>query len=142
MEQGWNKLGHTRGDVLEPSPGSGMAIGGRHKHSEWLKRAKNGHFVAIRGSGGSKLVEQCGTRLEQVRAHPGGCDETISQVWKGHWGRHRPSKWLEKAKNGNFLAIGGPGGSKLVDQCGSKLDLVRAHPGQTDGTIPWVRNGH
>ena len=102
MEQGWNKLGHIRGDVLEPSPGSGMAIGGRHKHSEWLKRAKNGHFVAIRGSGGFKLVDQCGARLEQVRALPGGCDETISQVCKGQWGRHRPSNWLKKAKNGNF----------------------------------------
>ena len=117
-----------------------------HRGAQYaLKMAQmgqNSHFVAISGSGGSKLVEQCGTWLEQVRAHPVGCDETISQVWKGHWGRHRPSKWLEKAKNGNFLAIGGPGGSKLVDQCGSKLDLVRAYPGQTDGTIPWVRNGH
>ena len=78
VEQGWNKLGHTRGDVLEPSPGSGMAIGGLHKHSKWLKRAKNGHFVAISGSGGSKLVDQCGTRLEQVRAHPRRCDGTVS----------------------------------------------------------------
>ena len=67
MEQGWNKLGHTRGDVLEPSPGSGMTIGGRHKHSKWLKRAKNGHFVAIRGSGGSKLVEHGWNKLGHIQ---------------------------------------------------------------------------
>ena len=40
VEQGWNKLGHTRGDVLEPFPGSIMAIGGRHMPSKWLKWAK------------------------------------------------------------------------------------------------------
>ena len=112
MEHGWNKLGYTRGDVMEPSPGSGVAIGGLHKHSKWLKRAKNGHFVAIRGSGGSKLVDQCGTRLEQVRAHPVGCDETISQVWKGHWGRHRPSKWLLWSLMAFLSHSGAPGAPK------------------------------
>ena len=66
------------------------------------KMGQNTYFVAISGSGGSKLVDQCGTRLEQVRALPGGCDEIISQVCKGQWGRHRPSNWLKKAKNGNF----------------------------------------
>ena len=112
MEQGWNKLGHTQGDVLKPSPGSGMAIGGLHKHSKWLKRAKNGHFVAISGSGGSKLVDQCGTRLEQVRAHPVGCDETISQVCKGQWGRHRPSKWLLWSLMAFLSHSGAPGAPK------------------------------
>ena len=109
------------------------------------KMGQNTHFVAISGSGGSKLVDQRGTRLEQVRAHPGGSDEAISQVWKGRWGCQRPSKWLKKAKNGNILAIGGPGGSKLLDQGRSRLDQVRAHPGQSVGTISlvywaiWVR---
>ena len=40
VKQGWKKLGHTRGDAMEPFPGSGMTIGGRYKPSKWLKRAK------------------------------------------------------------------------------------------------------
>ena len=73
---------------------------------------QNSHFVAISGSGGSKLVDQCGTRLEQVRAHPVGCDETISQVWKGHWGRHRPSKWLLWSLMAFLSHTGAPGAPK------------------------------
>ena len=38
-------------------------------------------------------------------------------------------KLSEMAKNGNFVAISHPGGSKLVDQCGSRLDQGRTHPG-------------
>ena len=30
MDQGWIKSEYIRGDVLEPFPGSGMAIWGRH----------------------------------------------------------------------------------------------------------------
>ena len=47
-------------------------------------------------------------------------------------------KRLQLAK----LAISRPGGSKLVDQRGSRLDQVRAHPGRCVGTLSWVRNGH
>ena len=71
---------------MEPFPGSEMAIGGRYTPSKWLKRAKMCHFEAIGGSGGSKLVEWCGKRLEQVRARPGQCDGTISRVRNGNRG--------------------------------------------------------
>ena len=40
----------------------------------WPKTARNGHkwpFVAISHPGGSKLVDQCGSRLDQGRTHPG-----------------------------------------------------------------------
>ena len=33
--------------------------------------AKNDNFGAIRGCCGSALAEQCGIKVEQVRAHPG-----------------------------------------------------------------------
>ena len=36
-----------------------------------LQRAQKSHFGAKSRSSSSKLVEQRGTRLEQVRAHPG-----------------------------------------------------------------------
>ena len=35
------------------------------------KIAINGPFVAIRHPGGYKLVDQCGSRLDQGWAHPG-----------------------------------------------------------------------
>ena len=41
VDQGWIKSGHIRGDVLEPFPGSGMAIGGHHKKSNGLKKPYN-----------------------------------------------------------------------------------------------------
>ena len=46
------------------------------------------------------------------------------------------------AINGHFGAISRPGGSKLVDQRGSRLDLARAHPGRCVRTLSRVRNGH
>ena len=48
--------------------------------------APNGHFGAITGSVGSELVEQCGIKVEQVRAHPGQCNGTVSLVKGGLWG--------------------------------------------------------
>ena len=42
-------------------------------------------FWAISGSGGSKLVEQSETRVEQVRAHP-LCIGTVLGVREGHMG--------------------------------------------------------
>ena len=72
--QSWlNNTGHIQGDVLGPFTGSEMAIGGRHRASKWPKMAKKGAFLAISRSGGSKMVDQCGSRLDQGRTHPGGC---------------------------------------------------------------------
>ena len=51
--------------------------------------AQNGHFGAITGSVGSELVEQCGIKVEQVRAHPGQCNGTVSLVRGGYWGPKR-----------------------------------------------------
>ena len=48
--------------------------------------AQNGHFGAISGSGGSELAEQCRVKVEQVRAHPGQCNGTVSLVREGHMG--------------------------------------------------------
>ena len=70
VEQGWNKSGHIPGVALEPFWGSGRAM--------WVcqrapKRVQNGQkqpFWAISRSGGSKLMEQCGIMVDQVRAHP------------------------------------------------------------------------
>ena len=46
VDKGWIKLGHIRGDVLGPFPGSGMAIGGR----QWaLKTSQKGHIWPFRG---------------------------------------------------------------------------------------------
>ena len=91
---------------------------------------------AISRPGSSKLVDHCGSRLDQVRAHPGRCVGTFSQVRNGHQGRQRVPKWLKKAVNGPFVAISRPGGSKLVDLRGSRLDQVRAHPGVVLGPFP------
>ena len=70
MDQGWIKLGHIHGDALGPFPGFGTAIGGCHKAPKWPEMAKNGPFGAIGRSGGSKQVDQCRSRLDQVEAHP------------------------------------------------------------------------
>ena len=66
---------------------------------------QNGHFGAISGSGGSELVEQCGKRVEQVRAHwgdalepflgSGGLKMAIDPVW--------PDKWPNGWKKGGVL---------------------------------------
>ena len=74
------------------------------------KTAKNGRpFSAKSGSGGSKLVEQCGTRVEQVRAHPWGCIGTVLGVREGHVGVPEGS---QKGPKQPFSAISGSGRPK------------------------------
>ena len=86
MNQGWIKSGHMQGDVLEPFSGSEMAIGRRHRAPKWPKKAINVPFVAISRAGGSKLVDQRGSRLDLAQAHPGRCVRTLSRVGNGHRG--------------------------------------------------------
>ena len=104
--------------------------------------AINGSFVAIIRSGGSKMVDQRRSRLDQGRTHPGGCFGPIFWVQMAIGGRHMASKWLKLAINGPFVAISRSGGSKMVDQHGSRLDQGRTHLGGCVGTISRVRNGH
>jgi len=75
VEQDSNKSGHVRADALKPFHGSEVAIGGAIGPLNGPKGPKLGHFVAITTSGGSKLVELCGTRLQQVRANLGPNDQ-------------------------------------------------------------------
>ena len=53
-----------------------------------VQMAINGPLVAISWPGGSEMADQRGSRLDQVRTHPGGCVGTISRVRNGHWGAH------------------------------------------------------
>ena len=39
-------------------------------------------------------------------------------------GRHRAQKWSKNAIDGHFVAISRPGSSELMDQRGSRFDLV------------------
>ena len=75
----WNEVATSQGmfgaDALEPFHGSEVAIGGAIGPLNGPKGPKLGHFVAITTSGGSKLVELCGTRLQQVRANLGPNDQ-------------------------------------------------------------------
>ena len=122
MEQGWNKSGHIPGDALEPFWGSGRAI--------WVcqrapKRVQNGQkqpFWAISGSGDSRLVEQCGTRVEQVRAHPWCCIGTVLGVREGFVGVPEGSQKGPKRPKTAFL------GHKQIWWL------------QTDGTV-WNKGG-
>ena len=107
----------------------------------WPKRLQLAK-LAISRPGGSKLVDQRGSRLDQVQAHPGRCDGQFTASRMAIGGRHRASKRPEMAINGHIVAISRPGGPKLVDQRGSRLDLVRAHPGRCVATYSRVRNGH
>ena len=72
--------------------------------------AKNDNFGAIRGCCGSALAEQCGIKVEQVRAHPGKCNGTVSMVRGTFWRLPDPLM----AKKGCFLAVLDPFGSPLV----------------------------
>ena len=56
--------------------------------------------------------------------------------------RHRAQKWSKNAINGHFVAISRPGGSELMDQRGSRFDLVWAHPGQCVGNFFHIQKGH
>ena len=80
--------------------------------------AKNDNFGAIRGCCGSALAEQCGIKVEQVRAHPGQCNGPVSLVRGGYWGPRRTPKGSQMAQNGHFVAIRGCCGSGLAEQCG------------------------
>ena len=53
-----------------------------------VQMAINGPLVAISWPGGSEMADLRGSRLDQVRTHPGGCVGTISRVRNGHWGAH------------------------------------------------------
>ena len=57
-------------------------------------------------------------------------------------GRHRAQKWSKNAINGHFVAISRPAGSEMVDQRGSRFDLVWSYPGQCVGTFFHIQNGH
>ena len=65
-----------------------------------------------------------------------------SHSWSSHFDPFYGQKLPKIAINGPFVAIRHPGGYKLVDQCGSRLDQGWAHPGWCVGTIFRVRNGH
>ena len=93
-----------------------MAIGGRHRTSKRPEMAINDRFVTINRPGGSKLVDQRGSRLDLFRANLGRCVGTLSRAGMAIGGRHRASKPPKMAIDGRFEAISRPGGSKLVDQ--------------------------
>ena len=57
-------------------------------------------------------------------------------------GRHRAQEWSKNAINGHFVAISRPGGSEMVDQRGSRFDLVWSCLGQCVGTFFHIQNGH
>ena len=59
--------------------------------TKWVQKDQNVQVCELSGSGCSKLVELCGTRLQQVRACPGRCIGTISRIRSGHRRCHRPS---------------------------------------------------
>ena len=64
-------------------------------------------LVPIRGSGGSELAEQCGIKVEQVRAHHRRCNGTFSKVRGALGGPKRTLKGPQMAQNGHFGAIRG-----------------------------------
>ena len=110
-----------------------MAIGRRHRAPKWLQKVINGPVVAISRFGGSKLVDQRGSRLDLVRAHPGRCVATYSPVRNGHRGAPYGLEMAPKGHNGPFVAISRSGGSELVDQGWIK---VGSSPG-TSGLMCW-----
>ena len=91
----WNKGGTSQGTSgsMQWNCFSGQAaLLGPQKDTKRAPNAQNGHFVAIRGSGGSELAEQCGIKVEQVGAHPGQCNGTFSLVRGAHGGPNRTPK--------------------------------------------------
>ena len=88
----WNKGGTsqgTSGSMQWNCFSVQAALLGPQKDTKRAPNAQNGHFVAIRGSGGSELVEQCRVKVEQVPAHLGQCNETGYLVREGYWGPKR-----------------------------------------------------
>ena len=102
--------------MLLPILESGIAIGGRHRAPKWLQKAINGPCEAISRSGGSKLVDQRGSRLDLVRAHPGHVLRPIPGSRMAIGAARGSQNGSNKAIDGPFVAISRPGGSKLVNQ--------------------------
>ena len=100
--------------------------------------AQNGHKWAFCGhkqpwrlqNGGSRWIKD-GSRLD-----------TSGGVGRNHFpGPEWPSGRAirpQNGHNGSFVAISRSGGSKMVDQRGSRLDQGRTHPGGCFGPIFWV----
>ena len=94
--------------------GSGMAIRGRHRAPKLLKKAIIDPFVAISHPACLKLVDQCGSRLDQGGAHPGRWFDTICSCRNCHLGVLQRSKvakighkWGVTLKN-QILPLFGP----------------------------------
>ena len=142
VDKGGINSGHIHGNVLAQFPGSEMAIGGRHRAPKWPKTAINGPFGAISRPGGSKLVDQRGSRLDLAHAHPGRCVRTLSRVRNGH----RGAPWGPKmAKNGHKWTFWGHKQAWSLQTAESALIKVGSslgHPERCVGTLPRVRNGH
>ena len=83
-----------------------MAIRGFQRPQIGPRRTQNVHFEAISEFGGSELVEQFGTRLEQVRADLGRAIGTLPLVRNDHYG-------LKMDQNGHFCARSWSGDSEL-----------------------------
>ena len=70
-----------------------MAIRGCQRPQIGPRRTQNVHFEAISEFGGYELVEQFGTRLEQVRADLGRAIGTLPLVRNYHYGPKNGPKW-------------------------------------------------
>ena len=85
----WNKGGTSQGTspVMHWNrfSGQGGPSGCARGLPNRVQNSQKRPFWAISGSGGSKLVEQSETRVEQVRAHP-LCIGTVLGVREGHMG--------------------------------------------------------
>ena len=76
-------------------PGFGMAIRGCHTAPKLLKKAIIDPFVAISHPACLKLVDQCGSRLDQGGTHPGRWFGTICSCRNCHLGVLQRSKWAK-----------------------------------------------
>ena len=78
MEPGWIWVEHPlQVDVLQPFNPSGSAIRRLSNDPKWPQKAINETNRAIRCSGGPKLVDLSGSRLDLGGIHPGGCVSTF-----------------------------------------------------------------
>ena len=99
-------------------------------------------FSAKSGSGGSKLVEQCGTRVEQVRAHPWCCIGTVLGVREGHVGVPEGSQKGPKRPKTAFLGHKQIWWLQTGGTVWKRVEQVRAHLGWCIGSIALVRSHH
>ena len=84
---------------MEPFHRSGMAIRGCQRPQIGPRRTQNVHFEASSGLGGSELLVQFGTRLEQVRLDLGQAIGTIPLVRNDHfcarsWSGDSELEWI------------------------------------------------